>query len=265
MPTKKRARAKSQTRRFAPPRAAVKRNRVMFKRASSPRNNKVNEQHELRAELLDMFLQRRDHPSCPATAYLAFNAMADSVSKIPSEGLNLYLKLKRDHADELSAAAREVLAGVRDGSYKPTSAVPFVSSVLVLCIKISSVWWMDRIENGDKDELDEFFKRSEPESSRHARSSADFTTTTSGFRFPVHVGDQTLASNARTDRHRNAVRSLLEKERLLGVRKLRCLHRSRLLPAHGSLAENSSQNDPVLRSQIMRRGRTLAGERAASP
>jgi hypothetical protein len=29
---------------------------------------------------------------------------------------------------------------------------------------------------------------SESESSRHARSSADFTTTTSGFRFPVHTG-----------------------------------------------------------------------------
>src|SRR6266436_2205764 len=29
---------------------------------------------------------------------------------------------------------------------------------------------------------------SEPERSRHVRSSADFTTTTSGFRFPVHTG-----------------------------------------------------------------------------
>lgn len=46
---------------------------------------------------------------------------------------------------------------------------------------------------------------------------------------PTHLGRQ------------QPVRSLLENERLLGVRKPRCLHRLPLLPAQGLHAEDSNQ------------------------
>src|SRR4029078_10009798 len=41
--------------------------------------------------------------------------------------------------------------------------------------------------------------------------------------------------------HRNPVAALLQNERLLRFRKLRCLHRLPLLPARESDAENSTQ------------------------
>ena len=48
----------------------------------------------------------------------------------------------------------------------------------------------------------------------------------------------------------HSVRALLENERLLGVRKLRCLHGSPLLPAGKSAPKTLTKNGPILRPQI---------------
>src|SRR5271169_6845508 len=82
---------------------------------------------------------------------------------------------------------------------------------------------------------------SEPERSRHVRSSADFTTTTSGFRFPVHTGvscdakpqnlssavphDQQSIEQAKRDRrhdeqiHRRDAVGMVIKKRLPALRR----------------------------------------------
>jgi hypothetical protein len=68
---------------------------------------------------------------------------------------------------------------------------------------------------------------------------------------PIEVGHLADPALSATLGHRNAVRYLLENESLLGVRRLRCLYRSPLLLRRRSLAENSSQNTPVLLLQII--------------
>lgn len=53
-------------------------------------------------------------------------------------------------------------------------------------------------------------------------------------------------------RHRNPVTALLQDERLLGVRKLRSLHRPSLLPAREPVRKTLAKNGPVCRPQIRR-------------
>src|SRR5205085_7130795 len=58
---------------------------------------------------------------------------------------------------------------------------------------------------------------------------------------PIEVGSLADPGLTADIRYRYAVSTLLENERLLGVRKPRSLHRSRLLPAQGITPEDSNQ------------------------
>src|SRR3954451_782246 len=67
---------------------------------------------------------------------------------------------------------------------------------------------------------------------------------------PIEVGRLANTGLAANVRHRHSIGALLQNERLLGVRKSRCLHRSPLLPARESARKTLAKNGPVLRSQI---------------
>lgn len=68
--------------------------------------------------------------------------------------------------------------------------------------------------------------------------------------FPVEIDCLADPRAAADLRHRNAVRSLLQTERLLYVRKLRCLHHSAPLPAGTLLRKTPILNGPVIWVQI---------------
>ena len=62
---------------------------------------------------------------------------------------------------------------------------------------------------------------------------------------PIEIGRLTDPCLPADLSHRHSVRTLLQNERFLGVRKLRGLHRSTLLPAGGSARKTLTKNDPV--------------------
>src|SRR6476469_2447494 len=70
---------------------------------------------------------------------------------------------------------------------------------------------------------------------------------------PIEIGCLADPSLAADVRRRHSVTALLQNKRLLGVRKLRDLHRSPLLPAMESVRKTLAKNDPVLWAQITRR------------
>src|SRR6478735_2594448 len=66
---------------------------------------------------------------------------------------------------------------------------------------------------------------------------------------PIEIGCLADPSLPADVRHRHSVTALLQNKRLLGVRKLRGLHRSPLLPARESVRKTLANNGPVFRAQ----------------
>src|ERR1035437_3774350 len=166
MPTKSHTRAKYRGARRQPNQrgTASKNGRARCKQAKSSRDSNTKKQRDLRTQFLNTFLQWRDHRSFSKEARAVFNAMADSVADIPREGLQLYLSTEqifdsRDAYDFFSAAVKETLKSVRDGTFKPKYAAEYACAVLLLSKKNNSVAWMAAIANGDKDQLRAFTKR----------------------------------------------------------------------------------------------------------
>jgi hypothetical protein len=56
-------------------------------RTKSSRDSNTKKQRDLRAKLLNTFLQWRDHRSCSKEVRAVINAMTDSVADIPFERL----------------------------------------------------------------------------------------------------------------------------------------------------------------------------------
>lgn len=88
--------------------------------------------------------------------------MADSVADITFERLRAYLTLSKFYAnstetnDCLSAAEKEALMSVRDGTFKPKDADHYLMNVALLTLEMDSVLWMAAIKNGDQNQLREF-------------------------------------------------------------------------------------------------------------
>jgi hypothetical protein len=131
-------------------------------RAKSSRDSNTKKQRDLRAKLLNTFLQWRDHRSCSKEARAVFNAMAESVADITFERLRAYFTLSKFYAnstetnDCLAAAEKETLKSVRDGTFKPKDADHYVWNVAQLTLETDSVMLMAAIKNGDQEKLRDF-------------------------------------------------------------------------------------------------------------
>ena len=148
MPTKSHARAKSLGAQRQPNQrgTASKNGRARCKQAKSSRDSKTKELRDLRATLLNTFLQWRDHPSCSEQARAALDAMAESVDNIPRDILRVYLALIETSANlteihgTLSTAEKELMMSVRDGTYEPADAHCYVLNVLRFSLDDPALW-----------------------------------------------------------------------------------------------------------------------------
>ena|ERR1700694_34434 len=148
MSTKSRPRTKSPEVRRAPNHreTVVKSDHAPSKHATPSRDSKTKELRDLRATLLNTFLQWRDHPSCSKEARAALDAMAESVDNIPRDILRVYLALIETSANlteihgTLSTAEKELLMSVRDGTYEPADAHCYVLNVLRFTLDDSALW-----------------------------------------------------------------------------------------------------------------------------
>jgi hypothetical protein len=126
------------------------------KLAKCSRDNKTKQLRELRATLLDAFLQSRDRGFCSEDARAALDAMADSVDDIPRDVLQVYLALAETSANlaglhrALSTAENEVMMSVRNGSYVPPDAHCYLLTLLWFTLDDLALW-NSALSNPDQD------------------------------------------------------------------------------------------------------------------
>jgi hypothetical protein len=125
---------------------ACKNGSARCKQGKPSSDSKTEELRELRATLLNTFLQRRDHSSCSKEAHAVLDAMAESVDNIPRDILRVYLALIETSASSteihgtLSTAEKELMTRVRDGTYEPADAHCYVLNVLRFTLDDSALW-----------------------------------------------------------------------------------------------------------------------------
>ena len=120
--------------------------RACCEQAKYSRDSKKEKLRDLRATLLNTFLESRDHPSCSKEVRATLDAMAESVDNIPRDILRVYLALIETSANlteihgALSTAEKELMMSVRDGTYEPANAPRYVLNVLRFSLDNSALW-----------------------------------------------------------------------------------------------------------------------------